>query len=246
MILYSDGRLITNELLPQENDEMEFILQERQLTTQQICSLLNTVEQTGFFDYDIAEYEDGVGLASYTWIEVNGQRSRQLYLHALGRPEADPALLDTYRLLANLVGIDRMSYQPERVAVWIQPLEGEQDFRDVMDDRGEWSLERLSLQELAGQAVPSEDPFNHRGGITVIEGENASALYDLFEGAPYPHTERIYSQNGQKYFVAVRALLPYETSGGQVGQSPVIPSPDLPIEPSQLTCSPADGLMEVP
>ena len=46
--------------------------------------------------------------------------------------------------------------------------------------------------------------------------------------------------------VAVRGLLPYELVGGTTSQPPIIPSPDQPIDPTELTCSPADGLMEVP
>jgi hypothetical protein len=56
----------------------------------------------------------------------------------------------------------------------------------------------------------------------------------------------MYAEDDQQFIIAIRALLPYELSGGSVYDKPEIPSPDLSFGSTSLTCRPEDVLMTFP
>lgn len=131
---------------------------------------------------------------------------------------------------------------PERLIVSLQKLTA-----DVMPDfigqeQGEWPLTTISLQSLFNQGSSTENPHEVR---LIITGLEATQLFELFGTASSP-SSRIYTENSQRYEVAVRVLLPYESDGGEVGRLAVIPGSNTPITTTLLTCTPEDGILGLP
>lgn len=235
VILYADGQLIIDGL------------KQRQMSRAEICTLMNMIEQFGFWDYDPTEYEEQnklyPRLASPIWIEVNGWKRTQVNAFGLtdflgsgylaGNVEVSSALTNTYTLLQQLKTGDFLAYSPEYLAVYILEVP-EDDYGYILDgssDYGNWPLEEIMLKELA-----------QGSGEKIVNGVLADSIYDLFGRSSKPDL-RLYTEDDQRFVIAIRALLPYELSGGSVYEKPEIPSPDLSFGSTTLTCRPEDMLM---
>jgi len=131
LILYADGNLIF---------QSSGGLRRKQLERQEICALLNTVEQSGFFDYDSAKDDYSVDGAPFiggavTRLQVNAWRSKQIALAELAIILEDPgslaawdacpdcsdaptipsSLRDVYQLLKHYRPGEARPYQPSRI-----------------------------------------------------------------------------------------------------------------------------------
>lgn len=153
VILYADGQLIIDGL------------KQRQMSRAEICTLMNMIEQFGFWDYDSTEYEEQNNLyprlSTPIWIEVNGWKRNQVNAFGLtdflgsgylaGKIEVSSALTNTYTLLQQLKIGDFAAYSPEHLAIHILEVP-EDDYGYVVDgssDYGNWPLEEIALKELA-------------------------------------------------------------------------------------------------
>lgn len=67
LVLYADGLFIRSRWFVSNRYEMYG----RQLAHQEICALLNTLDQVGFLDYDHSVYMDPMDGAGSTIIYVN-------------------------------------------------------------------------------------------------------------------------------------------------------------------------------
>jgi hypothetical protein len=74
------------------------------------------------------------------------------------------------------------------------------------------------------------------GGEIIISGDEARAIFDTFDQDPWSGLQ-LFKEGETEYGVAIRALLPYETTGGSVNDMAHIPSPDTQVLSVTLSCS---------
>ena len=88
-VLYADGTLIQKGCSASSCD-----FTAAQLNTKQLCSLLNTIELYGFFDYDPAGYNPPLVGGEITYLEVTAWREQRIALYQLTDWVKDPGWLD--------------------------------------------------------------------------------------------------------------------------------------------------------
>lgn len=200
LVLYNDGHLITSVW-----KDGERALYEDQLSSDEVCAFLTEFEQDGFFDVDVETYEfPPIADAGTTHLMVNSWRTQKLDLYALsilvGNPNdypVSPALVSTYQRLQAYEPANRRSYQPERIAVLLNPAFEAQDAPI-------WPLSSPSLAFLASQDS-SESP---NGPQIELTGQAAQDVYNLFDGK----ITQGYREGEQTYQVTIRPLFPLEPS----------------------------------
>ena len=84
-ILYSSGQLIVRQC---DQDLCKFRTQT--LARREVCSLLNTIDQLGFFDYDPGTFHSPSEGGQATFIQVNAWRQAEVRISQLGRWLVDP------------------------------------------------------------------------------------------------------------------------------------------------------------
>lgn len=236
LILYTDGRLVVHA------DEG---LQERHLTRQEICALLNTIEQAGFFDAEVAAFQEeinhlGLGLASTTRIEVNAWQSRGVNIDALWEAidhlevEVPAGLRVTFELLRDYRPQNLTPFQSEQVAVGFYRYPA----GDGPEDTATWSLDWPTLEEMFAQAKVEN---RQQGWGLLLEGEAAARV----EGEIHRVDGRVFAEDGAVYFVSARPLLPYESLESALSYQAQIPSADVAITPTTLTCYASDGVLDI-
>lgn len=254
LILYSDGRLIFRQWEKSNEDDLPVKLWEVVLNRQEMCALLNTIDQTGFLDYDPSTYlPEGQYLpfdgASDTVIEVNSWRSKQVSLNGLwvflnGEPSmagaivfGDPdygtlpyipgALRNTYRLLTHYKPKNVHLYQPRRLALRIEQMDEWSSFGDI------WPLTSPTLSDLYKRSSSGQD-------IVITTGAETTAIYQVFGNSM---GAKVFDENTHRYIVAARPLLPYERLGSDYAFSSV----NAPTEFKRpMSCEPSDGTLAIP
>ena len=253
LILYSDGTLIYRKWKVASGDDVQVELWQVDLDRQQMCALLNAIDQTGFFDYDPSTYLpkgqylpfDG---ASNTVIEVNAWRSKRISLNGLwvflnDEPSAagaiafgDPnygtipyiptALRNTYELLVQFKPGNAMLYHPNRLAIRIGYSSGYH--------HGElWPLTSLQLIDLYNRS-------NSGDNLVIVKGNESAVIYRVFENTM---DARIFEDATHTFVVAVRPLLPYERPSFDYAYNPI----DTPSGfEKPMKCDPNDGLLHIP
>lgn len=241
-ILYADGRLLINHY----NQG----IREYRLSSSEICAFLNTVDQIGFWKYDDSEYREQrqafPGLIAPYIMRVSGWQSNTIEAGGLqnfleggsgeGEIKISPTLAQAYLLFQEFSDYSQggsIPYVPENVAVEILVVQKEEQI-DGAYEKGEWPLATPTLAELAEQT----DEHGH----LVVNGTTATEIFALFDQQFEPGWHR-YDEGNQNYLVAVRPLLPYETSGGEGNHVAPIPSPDLIVATTAFSCTPADGTL---
>lgn len=236
LLLYADGRLVIH------SDEG---LQETHLTRQEICALLNTIEQAGFFDVDIAAFQEGIdqlglGLVSTTAIEVNAWQSRGVNVDALWEAtdhlevEVPTGLRVTFEVLRDYRPDNLTPFQSEQLAVVIYRYPAD----DGPEGAGTWSLDAPSLEEMFAQATVES---RQQGQGLLLEGEVATRVEEEIHRAD----ELVFAENGSVYSVSARPLLPCESLESAVSYRARIPSRDVDIAPTTLTCYASDGVLDI-
>jgi hypothetical protein len=266
-VLYADGRLILSRW---NWDSSSWPLQgeilEHRLSRHEICALLNTIDQTGFFDYDPSAYLpegqwfpfDG---SSTTIIEVNAWRKKEVSLYGLWHfvdqnppltwsvvdceycappPFITLALSQTYRLLSQYRPEKFTPYTPERLGVWIELNE-----QPVTDADQLWPLESPSLSKIYARSIDKGEMYGHS---VVVNGEDAVRVYQMFDNTLFDsfESDRIFVEDGRKYSVFVRPLFPYEVMPDYRGEAGRIPDPSIPAPAITLACTPKDGTLPIP
>lgn len=246
LVIYADGTLYAMRW------DQEWFLETAHLARRDICRLLNTIDQLGFFEFDEKSYSidmtkppvDG----SATWqISVNAWQSKSVSLYGLGSiiqildqppqvpcdncpalPTVLPAIRNTYHLLSSYApGVRRLD-APHTLALWVErPEEG---FGQSYGEPRPWPLTRASLHDLLAQ-TEAAGKWDQPGAF--LTGSDALTIYKAFDYAVadfgLPFTE-----NGETYQVFAVPVLP-----GEMGSA-------RPAAPSSLACSASDGLLARP
>ncbi len=246
-ILYSDGRLVFSSA--SAADARTSPLQQRQLSQQEVCAFLNTVDQSGFWNVDMDAY--AAANAAYPRMQVpqniaiSAWNSRAIsasgledYLPggALAGKLAVPAGLRVPLLaLQQLEQGPAEPYTPAQIAVYVESLASPTVVRDAASDAGAWPLADPALADLAAQADDQH--------MLVLPA--TAPVWELFE-RQQRGPGRIYTAaDGQQYVVAVQALWPLQSSGGSVYTPASIPDPAAAVNATVLACSSADGTLPI-
>jgi hypothetical protein len=242
-VLYADGTLFLMQW------DQEWFLGTTHLERSEVCQLLNTIDQLGFFDYDGAGYEidmtnppvDG----SATWqISVSAWREKAVRLYGLGSiirmledpppvecdycpplPTILPALRNTFNLLSSYEPQLQRFESPSLLALWVERPEEVFDASPV--EPLPWPLTTYKLDDLQAQ-TEAIGRWDEPGAF--LTGPDARTLFRSFDyavadfGLPF-------TQAGRTYQVFAVPVLP-----GEMG------SP-YPAVPSSLACSASDGLL---
>ncbi len=256
LILYSDGRLITVDY------QGRTLLEETRLTREQMCTLLNSFDATGLFDYDpSAFYQANDAFPRLTWpaqasITAWDEASIPLGLIADYRPGGelggqvalDAPLLLGYHLIERLAEVrGEAPYVPLELAVSVFIVAPDDDPAACCfaGEGGEWPVTAVRLADLVAQGTPRQnDP---RQVFTTVSGPAVEQFLAAFGDDPFSETAPLaFEEDGRRYVVAIRALLPYESlaSLGYPTHSSIIPGPDVMATPTPLSCTPEDGVVD--
>ena len=256
-ILYTNGTLITGKW---ETDHMEIM--QGKLSRKEACALLNTIDQTGFFNLAPEDWMSNAYRAQYDGyavgegapaaiIDVQAWVTQTVSFYELGilldvlKEEPDSvkdryvpkAIRDVEALKVYLRPKTLKPYVPDRLLLTVtsygQWTEGK--------DWPKWPLSTplsvlISPTVLyTGQLVPH-----------VIEGPEATWLYrkyyqqlPIYDGADF-------NEDDFAYNVAAIPLLPLESFNAKASGELTIPSADVPITTTTMTCYPTDGVLPIP
>ncbi len=236
LILFPDGELFIERF---SYEQQVFLIQTTRLSRQETCQLLNSIDQSGFFDYDPATYtfDPKPGYSVFgmdtTRIRVQAWRSNSVDLYGLDNfiddcqgcdPSSFPVLLSsiykTYRLLADYRPAKMENTRTDRLGVWISGYGPDETAIP-------WPFPSISLA-LASANWDRKwyDP------LLILQGKDAEAVFE-FLVHNNPCGDVVVSEAGKSYGLSVRRLRPYEYLASP---RPVV----------SLSCSPADGWIEVP
>lgn len=249
LILYADGLFIHS----QDLGNFRYQMTGRKLNRQEVCRLLNTIDQAGFLNYDHSMYRDPMMGAPYTHILVNAWQANEAGGQLLRRwiyegsdwwrkecPYADcadppiilPAFSNTLKLLDKYDpgGLTRLS--PTRMMAWVfPPGEWWYSEEDVMNPK-KWLVSQISLRELYDLAS-ANDHY-----LAIIDDPEAVRALD--EGM----VSGVYRQGDLTAAVFMRPMWPYESSNGSGWIDPQ-PGEIVPVG-TTLSCSPEDGVLPIP
>jgi hypothetical protein len=244
LILYANGALFVTHW----RDSWQ--LWSTTLDQPQICALLNTIEQTGFFTYDPSTYgvtqrSAPVDGSPIYHIEVNAWQSNQVDLYGLAYfirefgdekplptscPSCPPypviptSLRDTYLLLSEYSPDEMEVHQPSRLGIWIGSSS------EAVKEATTWPLKTPRLADLYSQSTTKE---SWAEPSAILEGEDAEIIYLLFEQSIEPFGLRL-TEGEHTYEVFARPLFPDEFTDE--------PQTSVPT----LQCQPSDGILAIP
>lgn len=234
-IIYSDGR----QIIWHDGN-----LHEKRLSTQDICQLLEEVDHSGFFAYTSEQYEQFYksnhmkpGPESFS-ITIDAWKSNSLQLNSFrflfsqykDSVEWPVALRVPYERLTMFDPDSMHQYVPEHVAVHI---EKDPDLGTDIET-GTWKSTRLSLAELINRYKATATPTSESSeGEIILSGEESKDILEQFNDKPWGGVT-IFVLNGERYLITIRALLPFEESGGVT--QPIIPDPNIMYSPVSMNC----------
>jgi hypothetical protein len=248
LVLYSDGQLFVYNVGFRGSGQYV-----TQLSRQEMCELLNTIDQIGFFDYDHAtnnyQYFMGDG-GSTVNILVNAWQSKSFEVPDLfgiaesaiqSRVEPSESLniaMNTFRLLSNYSSDSLQLYLPENIEIWLYPPAYGYEITELWPE----GLPPLSELFEEAQLVEEVDEFGIESLRRLrLECEEGYLFIQAFN--ELPHRE-LYSDGEITLVVNVIGLLPYPypdmdpfSSGLYLNNTP---------PPTTLTCGPEDGLLAIP
>jgi hypothetical protein len=240
------------------NGWREQILVQR-LERRETCALLNSIDRTGFFDYDPTTYSQNdasfiVDGFDVRYIEVDAWRSKYVALYALGTfvredfswyvqkpgwpslPTILPALRDAYLLLSTYRPQGLQIYEPERMVIWV-------DSRKQARNGPLWPLTSPTLAELFAQSA-NEQNWPGSGKAIVLEGAVASDVYEALNQS-FSSAGDTFMEGNYIYQIYARPLLPYEAPPAEGESYSDIPAPEFPEPAFTISCQPSDGLIEI-
>ena len=262
LVLYANGRIIVNQDFEQDGEWRNQPMT-KVYSREETCSILNTIDQTGFLYYNTNSYHpqnsdyfsiDGAG---YVAITVNAWRSNYgdffglfsyLYLYGdlsraselwedPGSPIIPPSLRDIYFFLGN--------FSPESVEVFIPQRLGlivTNSDRAVLSPESpvvDWPFDEIDLSVI--EKLTTED--NYPSQFYIVEGEKAVSIYEYFGNSFGSYGENV-KQSSQEYVVFLRPLLPYEIP--ELHRYNIIPDPNINPPGFELECYPSDGILPIP
>ncbi len=210
LVLYSDGQVLFREGdFGFYEDRSGYTFKQVFLSPGQICSLLKSIADTGFFEIEgdgfnwtsdpIYEFDDSVefsdGGPSYV-IKVNGPTPKIVVIYYSYLPYVIDEVAATYDLLNNYRIEKGTPYKPDRVVLWIEEISSE-NVQEIQS----WPENLPLLSEL----ITSVNDNDYQG---VLIEDNVESLLQLFD---YRMKRIVFNEEDRIYMVAARPLLPHET-----------------------------------
>lgn len=243
LVLYANGLFIRAGY---ENNRYAMLA--RKLDRQEMCALLNTIDQAGFFDYDPSVYQDPMDGLAITSISIHAWRKQMIYGQVLRTwiyeggdwwrktcdspdcappPVILPALANTYQLLDQYDPGGLEILPARQWLVWLDP-----EPKDYTPKP--WPISGFSLETLVKAAEQNEDLL-----VIVDDPAKIEAIQKNLEWGKY------YGDGEMKRTVYARPLWPYESH--LLSYAPGIPTA-LPVAGAgaTLTCNPEDGILPIP
>lgn len=223
-------------------------LHKTELPREEVCRLLNTIDQAGFFAYDpsVINYDlmgDGAGGG---FMEVNAWETQHFFLMELSlyvngeiedegyyMPPVLPPIVDTYRLLD--------SYRPSS----LQPSN---------DDKTVVFIRESSLQDTFGYEVMpwpeslfSLSTYHDNSGCVdvasrVLTTNEALAIRKLDTS----WINSFFSEGDRIFHISFTTVLPFEQFPACVREMWPPSQLVVPDLPETISCSPEDGLVPIP
>ena len=199
LVLYANGRIIVSRGF-EENDEWRNQLITQTYAREETCSILNTIDQTGFLDYNARDYRpqngdyfsiDGAGDMSIT---VNAWKSNsgtffglgsylQLYgnspsmLDDPGSPVIPASLRDVYYFLEELSPANAEVYQPQRLGLIVSKYSTDISAVPIPNSPLiKWPFDEISLWDIEKLTTKDNEPSQ----LYVVEGNIATSIYSYF------------------------------------------------------------------
>ncbi|NOH12857.1 MAG: hypothetical protein HND51_14540 [Chloroflexi bacterium] len=244
-ILYGNGHLVishTQNQLPLE----------KYLERQEVCQILNTVDEIGFLGCSPNDLPPAAGLPS-TSIEVNSWETAQLNsinlgfaFHCLGDNPPDSCqyiepfffqIPNTAKRMFDFLTshqTEGMSeYSSQELLIWFdKPIPTAEEFT--------WPLDDPSLLSLSQQRS-----CNSKHVPIAL----ASNFYELFiENQIFSYLGFSYTEKSIRTSILYRPLWPYEylDDDCDVSATHGVYDPQIPNLPETITCTPEDGLFQIP
>lgn len=259
--LFADGRLFVKKY--DDSTGYSQILT-RQLSRQEICQHLNTLDQVGFLDYDPETYQFVGGHPSVSGgpgvqIEINAWKSHSHSYYEMsgylkgtfddafgldpndptGRPIILPALRDAYYFLTDYPTDQLEVYQPSQLLMRVA------DTPDIVEF-SKWPLGEPSLADLLERSTASSPEEWNR--YILLDGAEAQRVYEAI-GRYSIHPGYFYEEiDGvrKNYYILLHPLLPYEAPEPENYYLAQIPAPGIEKPNFTLTCYPSDGTLPLP
>lgn len=271
-MLYADGNLFLKYPLIGGKPYGDQQILSKKLERGEVCRILNTLDQTGFLDYNPIGYEfiggkPNVSGASGAYIQVNAWKSHKktyaelpLYILEELTGEIASSLAKSGRDVNNRGGFPEIS-SALRNAYYLfvdYPVEGFEVYEPKklavwirpLDPQNftdiqweEWHLAALSPTDMFSRIDFGDASFDER--YLTLSGTQALALYKFLDESFSTKYYVETDKRGEKKYYAfhARPLLPYEQPGTY---STEIPAPVSASANLKLKCSPSDGVMPIP
>jgi hypothetical protein len=249
-LLLADGQLIVRNCI---NDVCTY--QTGQLGPKQVCALLNTIDQAGFYDYDPSSFISPQPSTHKVFIDVSAWRSLSIELDQLDQWLSDPNWLDkqlncktcvehpiilpalstTYYLLKYFRPQGLAVYQPQQMGVWLSTPW-------VDGTPVPWLLDSPTLNDLYNR---SRCPGSDQSQAVVLQGDEASRVSEYINQVLGDGFAPIFTEGSLKLQVANQWLLPFENPASCSTSSTQPSATPVPAQVYNLQCSPSDGLVPV-
>jgi hypothetical protein len=244
LVLYSNGQLFI-----QNFNYLPGVLFTTQLSRQEICALLNTIDQIGFFEYDHStnNYEYFIGSGGpITDLAVNAWQTNSFeigdlfgivegYQETSVEPSASLVISKTmYIFLSSYIPETLQPYNPKEIEIWFYPPLHEPESITP------WPSDLPSLTDLYEQAEPLFG-FGIEGIRSLrLDIETGNQIAQAHTYLP----DRFYRDGDTILKVIVSKLLPF-TLPDLDPTSPGLYLDDSPPQ-TNITCYPEDGLLAIP
>jgi hypothetical protein len=250
-VLYANGTLIQKGCHASSCD-----FTTAQLSKKQVCSLLNSIELYGFFDYDPSGYNTPIAGGEITYIDVSAWREQHIALYQLTDwledpnwlnrlldcdncrepPLIKPALANTYWLLDGFSVPGSVTYHPSSLAVWLSAPE-------LAGEPVDWTLGSPTLGRLLEMSRCAE--AGQRQAV-ILGGSEAENLASFINQITNQGLSPIFSEGSLVFQVSTRWLLPYEQAAGCGESTNQFPAGDIPVVKTPMSCSISDGFIPTP
>lgn len=250
-ILYASGQLIVRQC----NQTLCSYLTQM-LPHRETCTVLNTIDQLGFFDYDPGTFHSPSEGGQATFIQVNAWRQAEVRISQLGRwlvdpnwfnkelncshcteiPLIQPALRDTYTFLSTYRPAGMKSYQPDQLAIWIsKPF--------VEGPPAPWLLTVPTLADLYERSKCSAAGQSQ---AVILSGSEAVQVAEFTNKMLLEGYAPMFTEGSLTLQVVTQWLLPEQVPAACGEARGSLPGKAAPTPAFSLSCSPQDGLIPTP
>jgi hypothetical protein len=221
-----------------------------------VCSILNTIDRQGFFDYDPQTFSAPQGGGRSYYLSVNAWRSNSIEIDNLDQWLSDPAWLDkqlscthcttrpvilaalanTFDFLNRYHPDGLKTFQPDRLAVWISApwLAG---------TPYPWLLQDIPLSQMYSQSRCTD---GNSGKALEFSGTDAIKVSETINQATTLGYAPIFTDGTLTLQVVDQWLLPGENAAACQETTNQLPAANLPTPDFQIQCQPADGVLPIP